>query len=32
MNKLIEEYLGNFEEFLNNKPESEFPGYNYVEP
>jgi hypothetical protein len=31
MEILIEEYLNNFEIFLKNKPESEYPGYNYVE-
>lgn len=31
MNILIEEYLGNFEQFLLNKPDNEFPGFNYVE-
>jgi len=27
MDELIEEFLYNFEDFIHNKPESEFPGY-----
>jgi len=28
MDLLIEEFLGNFGKFLEDKPESEYPGYN----